>query len=197
MRRRGPRLLAFACAALLVAGCTPSADQHLEPRPSQTGAATKSSSHSAISASTTMNCANPVTASSHPPDGAQVALGIVAIRGLDHPAPGIPTAAAPYRYLMKFGISVRTGRQFTLRVHDQPETRVAIAWGANSPHWTTRLVVPGCSYPGDSARWHSYPGGFATDADACLHLTVRAAGRTESIDVPAAAPCPAKKHDDG
>jgi hypothetical protein len=39
--------------------------------------------------------------------------------------------------------------------------------------------------------------GFATDAAACILLTVKAAGRTESIDILAAAACPATKHEHG
>jgi len=144
-----------------------------------------------------MNCANPVRALRDPPANAQVALGAIAISGISHPAPGIPTTSPPYRYFMKMGLLVRAGHQVTLQVHDQPHTRVAIAWGANSPHWTTQLIIPACTDPADSARWHSYPGGFATDAEACIHLTVKADGRTKSIDIPAATPCPRPKDERG
>lgn len=191
MGRRGLGILALACSAIVAAGCTSPADRRPEPPQATTHAAAPAN---AVSPTATMNCDNPITASRHPPAGAQTALGVIAIRGFDHPMPGIPTSSPPYRYFMKMGLLVRTGSHITLDVDDQPQTRVAIAWGVNSPHWTRQLVIPACPHRADSAAWHAYPGGFATDADACIHLAVTAAGRTESIDIPAAAPCPEHEH---
>jgi hypothetical protein len=120
-------------------------------------------------------------------------LGVVALptspasRALQAFDSGDPAAPALFA---KTGLLVRTGHPFELAVPVDRQNRVGIGWGnALDFQPSTRFAVPSCpdTY---GTGWVSYPGGYWADRPLCLPLTVRAAGRSQVVQIGIGLACP-------
>jgi hypothetical protein len=85
----------------------------------------------------------------------------------------------PMRHFAKSGILVKPGRgRVEIVVPPAWRKRVAIEWGGPS-RAASGIRISGCKAQGRA--WIMYPGGFHVSAPACVPLTVRAGGRSQTV----------------
>lgn len=184
--RRIPQVAALI--VLLAAGCTGTDDgpDQVAQRPSRFTPTAPVTGIGTVS----MDCAKAVGGVTAPPDGYVAVLDAVA---LPDSARVLPLTDAEGtsggRRFAEAGLLLRVGATAEIGVPSDAAQRPAIAWG-ELPEPASVLTVPACLPRPDGADWQAFAGGFYAEHPMCVPVTVRAAGREQTLHVPVGAACP-------
>src|SRR5436190_4147232 len=146
--------------------------------------------------SLTLDCRDPIGATSAPASFVQPIAGAVALQTRSSSRTALQTSAsdagAPsLRLFAKTPLFVRTGAKAELIVPRKLVGRVSVTWGNTGQGVATRsLGVGPCR---GAARWLVFPGGYFVAKPACVGCIVRVAGKDHHVSLGVGAPCPGQR----